>query len=364
MGTSTTAVQNSILDVINSQSEACGQLDSVAIHASSSNSFYLKLQKNYVTKNKLAEFAAHKSKPAVSLGPLLHNVQMGGSLHDKLQDKFWENLEFFHALEKSANPQIVFIVNNDLSGISSEQLFEFASFFLEAQNTLLIVWDADNHHWSMLSTVLCLASDFYFPAHTERLSYFQSLNPYISQVVPLGSCQWPVDLLVQHSELIINSQRFDGPWGQHQFYPKFEMRNAIVKTVSEVYPEVGFISRASRLTSPFDSLMQWASYKTHFCACVGGDMPYRVFDGLLTGGVVIVPAEMQNYFKFFRLPEERVIYYHAANIFNLSDLVACALAKFHDSPLNNFEYTDGIREFHITKFGHVILKYISRLLRG
>jgi hypothetical protein len=357
------AIQRSILEVINAQSEACTQLDSIAAHASSSNSFYLKLRKNYSTREKLARFVAHQSEPLIRLGPLLHNMQVGQLLHDKLQSKFWESPEFLHTLEKSRNPQVIFIANNDLSGISSEQLAEFTNFFLESKNTLLVVWDADNHHWSMLSTVLCLASDFYFPAHLERISYFQSLNPFVGQVVPLGSCQWPVELLVQNSDFIISSQRSDGPWGQHQFYPKFEMRNALVKTISESYPEVGFISSGSRLTSPFDSLKQWASYKTHFCACVGGDMPYRVFDGLLTGGVVIVPAEMRNYFKFFELSEQRVVYYSAADIFSMTDLISRALSIFNNVPLSKSAHINGIREFHISRFGHMILNQVSEYLR-
>jgi hypothetical protein len=362
VGTSAIAIQKSILEVINAQSEACSQLDSIANYTSSSNSFYLKLRKNYVTKEKLTGFIAHQSEPTILLGPLLHNMQLDQLLHEKLQNKFWENSEFLQNLKQSEKPQIVFIANNDLSGISSEQLSEFTSFFLDAKNILLIVWDADNHHWSMLSTVLCLASDFYFPAHLERISYFQSLNPFVPQVVPLGSCQWPIDLLVQNSELIVNSQRSDGPWGQHQFYPKFEMRNALVKTVSEAYPQVGFISSGSRLASPFDSLMQWAGYKTHFCACVGGDMPYRVFDGLLTGGVVIVPTEMQNYFKCFRLPEERVVYYTAADIFDMTHLIKRALSVFGHASLTKSAYIDGIRKFHISRFGHMILNHISKHL--
>ncbi len=363
MGTSAIAVQRSILEVINAQSEACGQLDSIAVHTSSSNSFYLKLRKNYITKEKLAGFVAHESEPLILLGPLLHNIDMDQLSHDKLESRFWDNPEFFHNLKRNEDPQIVLIANNDLSGISSEQLSEFANFFLDAKNILLVVWDADNHHWSMLSTVLCLASDFYFPAHLERISYFQSLNPFVPQVVPLGSCQWPVDLLVQNSELIINSHRSDGPWGQHQFYPKFEMRNALVKTMSEVYPQVGFISSGSRLASPLDSLKQWAAYKTHFCACVGGDMPYRVFDGLLTGGVVIVPAEMQNYFNFFRLPKGRVIYYTAADIFSMTNLIKRALATFDKALRTKSAYIDGIREFHISRFGHMILSRVSEYLR-
>jgi hypothetical protein len=91
-------------------------------------------------------------------------------------------------------------------------------------------------------------------------------------------------------------------------------------------------------------------------------MPYRVFDGLLTGGVVIVPAEMRNYFKFFRLHEERVIYYNAADVFSMNNIVTRALAVFSNTPLTKSMYIDGIREFHISRFGHMILNRISKHL--
>jgi hypothetical protein len=360
---STIPIQKLILETINSQSTVCDQFDSITGQTSSSESFYLKLRKNYRTRAKLAEFSAHRTEPHIWLGPLLRNLHLDYAQHTHLPAKFWADISFLHSMESLNDPQVVFVANNDLSGILSEQLFDLMSFFLEAENILFVVWDADNHHWSMLSTVLCLASDFYFPAHIERISYFQSLNPYVSQVVPLGSCQWSIELLEQNSELIVNSDRSDGPWGQHQFYPKFEMRNAVVKTVSELHPAVGFISSGSRLTNPLDSLKQWAGYKTHFCACVGGDMPYRVFDALITGGVAIVPSELRAYFALYGLPEDRVVYYQAADVFEINILVACALEKFECLRPSKHDFAESIRDFHITKFGHTILQRVAAYLK-
>jgi hypothetical protein len=364
MDLSTIPLQKLILETINSQSAICDQFDSIAGRASSSDSFYVKLRKDYSTRAKLTKFAAQRLEPNIWLGPLLHNIHFDDARPAYLPARFWEDIGFLHAIKSSSNPQIIFVANNDLSGILSEQLFDLMKFFLEAENVLFTVWDADNHHWSMLSTVLCLASDFYFPAHIERLSYFQSLNPFVGQVVPLGSCQWSIELLEQNSDLIVNSDRSDGPWGQHQFYPKFEMRNATVKTVSEKHPAVGFIQSSSRLTSPLDSLKQWTGYKTHFCACVGGDMPYRVFDALITGGVAIIPSELRGYFKLFRLPEDRVVYYHPADIFEMNTLVTRALEKFKYLRLSKHDFAESITKFHITRFGHTILKRVAECLKS
>jgi hypothetical protein len=352
---STALIQEIILKVIDSQSDECRQLDSIAAKASSLNSFYLKLRKNYITRDKLSDSVLRQLTPYVWLGPLLRNVQINELEYAHLPIKFWENLEFLREIEGREKSQIIFIVNNDLAGILSDQLCAFTTFILEAKNVILVVWDADNHHWSTLSTVLCLAADFYFPAHIERIAYLQSLNPNVSQVVPLGSCQWAVDLLLQNAGVIESSSRADGPWGQHQFYPKFEMRNAIVKTVSDAYPDVGFISSGKRLTNSLDSLMQWTSYKTHFCACVGGDMPYRVFDGLLTGGVVIVPAEIKIYFNFFELPDDSVVYYTPSEIFNLKNLMELALYKYSHRPQIQNKLVDNISNFHTTRFANSII---------
>ena len=91
-------------------------------------------------------------------------------------------------------------------------------------------------------------------------------------------------------------------------------------------------------------------------------MPYRVFDGLLTGGVVIVPSEMSSYFRLFGLSEERVVYYEAADVFNMRALVERSLALFGSAVIDDFALEQQIDSFHIGRFGRQVMERVLSMV--
>lgn len=210
MDLSTAPLIKLVLETIEGQNTTVDNLDSLTARTSSVDHFYLKLRKNYITRRKIERFKSSPKDPVILRGPLLKNVDSIGDLTRELPKNFWGDPSFFESLSGNDQLNILWIANNDLSGIPAESLFELLRVSLESENLLLVVWDGDNHHWSMLSSVLCMAADFYFPAHTERISYFQSINPYVPQVVPLGSCQWSTQLIRDSLSLISNRDRAEG----------------------------------------------------------------------------------------------------------------------------------------------------------
>lgn len=88
-------------------------------------------------------------------------------------------------------------------------------------------------------------------------------------------------------------------------------------------------------------------------------MPYRVFDGLLTGGVVIVPSEMSSYFRLFGLSEERVVYYEAADVFDMNGLISRALTIFDSAYIDEDALQQEIDSFHISRYGALMLNSLS-----
>jgi hypothetical protein len=270
--------------------------------------------------------AARKFKK-LWLGPILQNACSDAYEVHRFAPRFWEFAdESADSLAGKLDGAIVILLNNDFSGASIQNLQAFHALCSNCPNTLFIVWDHDNHHWLQLSLMLALIFDLVVPAHPENLAVLARYNSNVLPPVFTGSIQWTQGLLKQNLDQIMDGARSPEPLGKHAFYSSFVLRNQIVQTLS-VHPHIGFTDGSYRNNTPQQNFDHWAGHKTHFCALVNNDIPYRVFDALITGGVACVPRSLAVWEGMHPEPD-RLVFYGCADVFNGSALFKRAEQRF------------------------------------
>jgi hypothetical protein len=223
---------------------------------------------------------------------------------------------------------IVVINNNDFSfGQSAPGIMRA---FGEADDTIFLGWDYDNHHWMEASLMLAAHSDLYFPAHNENMYLLSKMNALTCGPVPCATVQWSQRFLAEHLEQMLHTERSDQPLGMHFFYQAFAFRNQTVVTLGKHYPNVGFADRAFQKKTPGDRLGEWIAHKTHWIVPVLNDVPIRIFDALSTGGVPILPEALRFLAPVATLPREHVVFYGPEDIIEPQAVVARAQALFDE----------------------------------
>ncbi len=222
----------------------------------------------------------------------------------------------------------VIINNNDVG--SPEGRLGFAEFFADCQETCFIGWDWDNHHWLDVSTFLAAHSDIYAPAHHENLYLLSRYNWLIAGPVYCSTVQWPRRFLAEHLHDILTAERSPAPLGMHIPYPEFAFRIQVITTLSQHYPSIGFSSRAFHGRTPEDRLAEWYSHKTHWIAPVLNDVPIRIFDALVSGGIPIVPDSMRFLPTIAAIPRQHIAFYSPLDIVDPKSVVERANARFDD----------------------------------
>jgi hypothetical protein len=225
--------------------------------------------------------------------------------------------------------QCVVIVNNNDVG-SPDARSAYLTFFLNCVNTCFIAWDWDNHHWLELSTFLAAHSDIYAPAHHENLYLLSRYNHMIAGPVYCSSVQWSRKFLTENLTKVLSSDRSDYPLGMHIPYAQFNYRIQVISTVNKFYPSVGFSGRSFHDRTPLDKLEEWCAHKTHWISPVLNDVPIRLFDALLTGGIPMVPDSMRFLPPVADIPRKWIAFYSASDIVSPTSLVEYANKLFDD----------------------------------
>lgn len=276
-----------------------------------------------------AKIKAARSFKKLWLGPILQNATSDAYEIHRFKPRFWEfNEESIDSLAGMLEGAIVILINNDFSGASMQNLLAFKELCANCPNTLFILWDHDNHHWLQLSLMLALVFDLVVPAHPENMSVLSRYNSNIQAPVFTGSIQWPQSLLKQNLDRIMDASRSPEPLGMHAFYPSFVLRNQIVQTLS-LHPHIGFTDGSYRNNTPAENFAHWAGHKTHFCALVNNDIPYRVFDAMITGGVACVPRSLAVWRGLHPEPD-RLVFYGCSDVFDGTELFKRAAQRFDE----------------------------------
>lgn len=242
---------------------------------------------------------------------------------------FQEDDEVRRAAKKALIEGGVVILNNNDAG-TPEARHAYADFFGDCTTTCFIAWDWDNHHWLELSSFLAAHSDIYAPAHHENLYLLSRYNWAIAGPVYCSSVQWPRKQLTEQLADMLTAERSSAPLGMHIPYGQFNFRIRVVSTLHQHYPSIGFSDRTFHVRTPEDRLKEWYSHKTHWIIPVLNDVPIRIFDALVTGGIPIVPASLAFLPPIRAIPRQHIVFYSASDIVDPARVVARANALFDE----------------------------------
>ncbi len=228
--------------------------------------------------------------------------------------------------KKALEGSVVILNNNDLA--RSRPTGGYADFYATCDKTIFCIWDWDNHHWLENSCFAAAHSDLYFPAHHENIFLLTRYNWLTAPSVHCASIQWSRSFLANSIRQIVDTERSNIPLGKHVPYAMFPFRNSVIQTLSNSYPSVGFSSQAFHDRSPEDRFAEWCSHKVHWIMPVLNDIPIRIFDALITGGIPIVPSSLKLLPGVQDIPEEFMLFFNPLDVIQPADLVQRALTRF------------------------------------
>jgi hypothetical protein len=222
---------------------------------------------------------------------------------------------------------LVIVNNNDAHYAGS--IDRFSEFFRRFKRVIFGVWDWDNHHWLSLSYPSAAISDIYCPAHYENLYQLTRFNA-ATVLVPSGIVQWPASFLEAHAGDLVHVERSDQPLGRHVMYGDFQYRNQVIATLGRHYPNVGFSTHQFHELTPGQKLEEWMRHKLHFIVPVLNDVPNRLFDAWVTGGIPLVPESLRFSPVFSDANACDIAFYSATDLVDPADIVERACRLFDE----------------------------------
>lgn len=277
-----------------------------------------------------AFFAGLNRPPRVLLGSALQMVEFewGGEKVELLDADFIARMAQAPCgdqLQKLEGAVLIF-TNNDLSagdaGAFLPQLIRLCP------HTIFAGWDWDNHHWIQRSVFMAAHTDFYAPAHHENLYLLSRYNQNLIGPVYCGTQQWSREFLSSHLPEMIRTERSGLPLGKHVPYLAFPYRLRILQTLNPKIPTVGFTEQGFYHRTPLDRLNEWMSHKAHWIVPVLNDVPIRLFDALVTGGIPIVPDSLRFMYPVCNIPRDKIVFYGPEDILSPDSVVREAVSLF------------------------------------
>ncbi len=195
-----------------------------------------------------------------------------------------------------------------------------------------VVQDYDNHHWYQMSFLAQLLSEFYFPSHPYCGHSFNDDLQSIKNPIRIGSTQWKKKFLEDKFEEIVDAERRNEPAGRHNFYPKFTYRNRTIKTLNAYYDDVNFTDVMQfHNQDELSRLKSWMCRRLHFVVPVGGDIPIRFYDSIITGGIPLIPLAMKKSLDYYNVPREFYLCFDLEDLFNPTKLANAAIEQYYAS---------------------------------
>lgn len=292
--------------------------------------FHLAAAKNR-RSNHLREHFNGRAPSKIFLGQNLDgfDFKLPGCEVVQLQASFFKDTDEAVRAERRAllEDSIVIVTNNDVSRADGGPLY--GDYFNRCPKTIFATWDWDNHHWLDNSVYTATHSDIYAPAHHENLYLLTRYNWATVGPVYCATIQWSRPFLAGHVTTMVNAERSDEPLGMHVAYAPFAFRNRVASTLSQHFPKIGFSTHSFHDRTLEDRLLEWCAHKVHWIIPVLNDVPIRLFDALITGGIPIVPASMQHLPPVNRISREHILFYTADDIVNPAGIVARAVEMFN-----------------------------------
>jgi hypothetical protein len=226
------------------------------------------------------------------------------------------------------NNSLIILNNNDFC---NESCFHAVSKIKRDSNNLqLCIWDFDNHHAIATSMRLLYLSDIYFSAHQHNFDYLRHASSSFFGVLPASVIQWPKDFLTSSFEYMLSVPRSNELFGKHVYYSLFGRRNKIIDAVSQYFPNVCFTNLNYHDRKIEDRFAEWCHYKIHFIAPVDNDLPIRLLDALITGGIPLVPIQLKALLHALSI-DHFAVFYDEIDSESLHLKVQEAIIKFDEN---------------------------------
>jgi len=294
------------------------------------------------------------------------NLALADPSHDLIVKTIWiessDTSDILQLLEAESIPTLIWCTNNVIGKLGINGILAIKHRHPEY---LFVVQDYDNHHWYKMSIICMLIGDIYIPSHYHHPPLSQHLQIHPSRVIPIGSIQWRRRFLTQQIDQMITAKRENLPKGVHTPYNRFPYRNKVIATLNTRMPKVSFSQDQNfhKLTEQ-EKLQDWLTAKLHFIVPVGDDIPIRVFDALVTGGIPIIPDRLFAALDALAIPRDHYFTY------SVDDIVEPNRRLEQWIDLFDRKGTDGIisrslrsiEHFHIDSIGKQILNFTFQLI--
>jgi len=216
-----------------------------------------------------------------------------------------------------------------------QALKQFSAFYHYCPNTLFLGWDWDNHFNLHISSIFSAASDIYYPTHLANdyeLSNFCNHKYHL----PSSAYQWGRWFLSENIDLILRRDRKKDAFGRFKKYGLFGFRNAVVTTLSSKLSEVTLVDELSsyHALTLREKLEEWTRYKCHWIVPTLNDVSTRIFDVLITGGILIVPEKFRFDPAVRTINELDCLFYNDGDILNPENIIARAIKIFDDGGID------------------------------
>jgi hypothetical protein len=221
----------------------------------------------------------------------------------------------------------IVMVNSGDAGLYGEA---YAKLYSRCNDAIFVLWDQDNHHWLDVSIFVATHSDAYVPLHFDNLYALSRYNQVIMGPVAAGTIQWTSMFLREHLDTMVMQPRSNETLGKHVRYERFPYRNKVVITLNKNVPSIDFTSSQFHNRSAEDRLAEWSGYKSHWIVPVLNDIPQRLFDAMMTGGIPIVPESMRFLAPISEIRRDCILFYGAADIFEPTAIISRANAIFDE----------------------------------
>lgn len=246
---------------------------------------------------------------------------------------------------------IMLLTNNDIGSA----LPQYTEFYKRNQDSLFIIWDWDSQHWTYMSSMLGLHSDFYISGGSENTFFLSHFNPAVLGPVWGGAYQWSREFIIEHMDVVLG-ERSNDPLGVHYFYGNFARRNRAIATVMKTFPTVRFGNNDYKSKSDLENFQEWCAHKTHWVMPVLGGLPLRGYNALVTGGIPILPAFLRN-FPEVAILGDLPLYYEVADLIDPVAIQAAGVAKFDSLGRDGLlqRVLDGLSRYHVdTRCAHIL----------
>ncbi len=321
--------------------------DGVKRHAQQDQFFHLALLKNNRSKV-LSQYFAHNPVRKIFIGADLHGFAYQHPSLEVVQldkDYFTENDPARRQAKRDELEGAIVVLNNNDVGRGGGAP-NYGDFYTRCDKTIFAVWDWDNHHWLDNSAFAAVHADLYVPAHHENLYLLTRYNWCTAGPVYCATIQWPRTFLADQAAHIATAERSNEPLGMHVGYPAFNFRNRVVSTLSQKYPSIGFSTHSFHARTLQDRFDEWVAHKAHWIIPVLNDVPIRIFDALISGGIPIVPESLRYLPPINQIDRAHILFYTPEDIVAPERIVQQAIRMFDEGGI------DGIMTRHRYALAH------------